>query len=57
MLEVPDGRVVAIEIKASASVDEHDLRHVRYLRDRLGDRLVQGVVLYTGPRPLRSAIS
>jgi predicted AAA+ superfamily ATPase len=52
LLEVPDGRVVAIEVKASASVDQHDLRHARYLRDRLGDRFVQGVVLYTGPRPL-----
>jgi predicted AAA+ superfamily ATPase len=52
LLEVPDGRVVAVEVKASASVDEPDLRHLKYLQDRLGDRFVQGIVLYTGRRPL-----
>jgi hypothetical protein len=52
LLETPDGRVVAIEVKASASVDERDLRHVKYVQERLGERFVQGVILYTGPRPL-----
>jgi predicted AAA+ superfamily ATPase len=48
--ELAGGRVVALEIKASASVREHDARHLEWLRDELGDRFVVGAVLHTGPR-------
>jgi uncharacterized protein len=49
--EAPDGRVVAIEVKAAVDVDDHDTRWLRYLRDKLGDRFVNGVVLHLGERP------
>ena len=42
--------MVAIEVKASASVDRRDGRHLEWLRDELGERFVAGVVLHTGPR-------
>lgn len=45
VLETPDGRVAAIEVKAARSVGSRDLRALRLLRDRLGDGFVQGVVL------------
>ncbi|CAN5530065.1 ATP-binding protein [soil metagenome] len=45
VLEAADGRVVGIEVKAAASVHERDLRWLAQLRDDLGDRFVQGVVL------------
>jgi uncharacterized protein len=50
--ETDDGRVVGIEIKAAASVDEGAFSHLAAVRDRV-DRLsdmefVRGIVLYTG---------
>lgn len=45
VLESSDGRVVAVEVKAAASVDEGDFRWLRRLRDDLGERFVQGVVV------------
>ncbi|MGH9091204.1 MAG: ATP-binding protein [Acidimicrobiales bacterium] len=47
--EVRGGRVVACEIKATASPRPSDARHLAWLRDRLGDRFLRGVVLHTGP--------
>jgi uncharacterized protein len=51
MLETPDGRIVAVEIKAAIDVDERDFRHVAHLRDRLGDRFLNGVVIHCGTSP------
>lgn len=51
VLEAPDGRVVAVEIKASAAPTREDARHLAWLRDELGKAFVAGVVLHTGPRP------
>ena len=41
-------RVVGIEIKAATNASARDARHLSFLRDRLGDRFVRGVVLYSG---------
>lgn len=49
VLERRDGAIVAIEVKASSSVDERDARHLAWLRDQLPDGDVKaGLVLYTG---------
>jgi predicted AAA+ superfamily ATPase len=48
VLEAPDGRVVAIEVKAGGRLTTDATRGLLYLRDRLGDRFVQGLVLNTG---------
>ncbi|MDR1513042.1 MAG: DUF4143 domain-containing protein, partial [Propionibacteriaceae bacterium] len=48
ILETGDGRVVGIEVKASATVTARDARHLTSLRDKLGARFVGGVVLHTG---------
>jgi uncharacterized protein len=52
VLETPDGRVVAIEVKAGATVRSEDLAGLRHLAQRLGPRLVAGYVLYTGQQTL-----
>jgi len=44
--------VVAIEVKASATVRSEDFRGLRHLAARLGDDLVAGVVLYLGDQTL-----
>lgn len=52
VLETADGRVVAIEVKAGATVRAEDLAGLRHLYRRLGTRLVAGYVLYTGQQTL-----
>ena len=52
VLETPDGRVVAVEVKAGATVRTEDLTGLRHLAARLGDRFVAGYVLYTGGQTL-----
>ncbi len=46
--EAADGRVVAIEVKATARPNPHDARWLVAARDRLGDRFARGVVLHLG---------
>jgi uncharacterized protein len=48
--ELGGERVVGIEIKAASAPTAADAKHLRWLRAELGDRLVAGVVLHTGPR-------
>lgn len=53
VLELRDRRVIAVEVKAGATTDEHDARHLLWLRDRLGDQFAAGVVFHTGPSQYR----
>jgi uncharacterized protein len=48
--EAPDGRVLAIEVKASSAPTVADARHLAWLRDELGATFAAGVVFHTGPR-------
>ena len=43
-----DSRVVALEVKLSATVDDSDVRHLLWLRDQLGDELLDAAVITTG---------
>ncbi|MGH7882034.1 MAG: ATP-binding protein [Candidatus Dormibacteraceae bacterium] len=52
LLESRDGRIAAIEVKASMSPPGDATRHLSWLRDRLGDRFVGGVMLYFGTHSL-----
>ena len=48
VLERQGGTVVGVEVKAAASADERDARHLAWLRDQLGEQFLRGVVLHTG---------
>lgn len=48
--EGPDGRICAIEVKATATPKSDHAVHLRWLRDKLGDRFVAGLVLHLGTR-------
>lgn len=50
VLENRAGEIIAIEIKAAASVARKDLRAMEKLRDRAGTRFKAGAVLSTGAR-------
>jgi predicted AAA+ superfamily ATPase len=53
IVERGDGRVLAFEVKAAGQVQSAELRHLRKLRDALGERFLAGVVLHTGSRAYR----
>ncbi|MBL0887434.1 hypothetical protein [Myceligenerans indicum] len=48
LLEGAQGRVVGIEIKAKASPEPRDARHLEWLQDELVDTFVKGIVLHSG---------
>lgn len=52
ILENRRGQVVAIEVKASATIRGEDFAGLRYLEARLGSDLLVGLVFYTGPQSL-----
>lgn len=41
-------KVVGIEVKSSTEVDDHDVRHLRWLRNEVGLRWAAGAVVYAG---------
>jgi uncharacterized protein len=49
IIERSDGSVIAVEVKSATTVNQADARGLRFLRDRLGDRLHTGLLLHTGP--------
>jgi predicted AAA+ superfamily ATPase len=49
VVELEAGNVLGIEIKATAAPNHQDAKHLRWLRDELGDRFLCGAVLHTGP--------
>jgi predicted AAA+ superfamily ATPase len=53
IVERPDGRVVALETKLASTVGDGDVRHLLWLRDRLGPDLLDAVVVTTGPEAYR----
>ncbi|MCL2735839.1 MAG: ATP-binding protein [Propionibacteriaceae bacterium] len=55
ILELTDGRVIGIEVKASTSFSAHQFTGLWKLRDRLGSRFMAGFVLNTGQRGYRFA--
>ena len=48
ILETPDHRVLAIEVKLGATVGDADVRHLLWLREKLGDDVIDLVVVTTG---------
>ncbi len=52
IVETDDG-VIGIEVKLAAAVDDADVRHLIWLRDKLGDECIDTVVLHTGPEAYR----
>lgn len=53
IVERRDGRVVALEVKLTATVSDNDVRHLRWLADRIGDNLLDAAVITTGPEAYR----
>lgn len=48
IVERRDGRVLAIEVKLVAVPDDHDVNHLHWLSDQIGDDLVDSIVVTAG---------
>ena len=53
IVERADGAVVAVEVKLARDVKAEDGRHLRWLSERLGEQLLDAVILTTGPEAYR----
>jgi predicted AAA+ superfamily ATPase len=53
IVERADGRIVAIEVKLARTIGDGDVRDLRWLAERLGDELLDAVVVTTGPDAYR----
>jgi hypothetical protein len=49
VVELGGQRVIGIEIKSTSAPSQGDARHLRWMKDQLGDRFLSGVILHTGP--------
>jgi len=55
IVERRDGRCIGVEVKLSPLVTDDDVRHLTWLRDRLGDELLDAVIITTGTHAYRRA--
>lgn len=53
IVERPDQRVIAIEVKLSGTVTDEDVKHIHWLHEQIGDDLLDAVVINTGPQAYR----
>lgn len=49
IIELADGRIIAIEVKATSAPSWADARHLIRLREHVGDRVLAALVLHAGP--------
>lgn len=55
IVERADGKVVAIEVKLTRNVDDRHTGHLHWLADRIGDDLLDAVIVTTGQEAYRRA--
>lgn len=53
IIERDDHRVVAVEVKLGRVIEDKDVRQLHWLRDRLGDDLLDAVVVNVGSTAFR----
>lgn len=53
IVQGPDGRILAIEVKLAPAITDFDVRHLLWLRDQLPNRVVDLVVVTTGSTAYR----
>jgi uncharacterized protein len=53
IVERPDQRILAVEIKLSSTVTDGDVAHLAWLKDKLGTDLLDSIVVTTGPHAYR----
>ena len=55
IIERADGAIVALEVKLKSVIKDNDVRHLQWLRDQIGSRMLDAAVLSTGRHAYRRA--
>jgi uncharacterized protein len=55
IVEAADGRVLAIEVKLDQVAQDKDVRHLQWLQEQFGDRVLDSAVITTGTHAYRRA--
>jgi uncharacterized protein len=53
IVELPNGRTLALEVKLSRNVEAGDLKHLHWLKEQMGDDLLDAAVITTGTEAYR----
>jgi predicted AAA+ superfamily ATPase len=53
ILDAPGGRILAIEIKLAEAIDDADVRHLNWLSDKLGEQVIDRIIITTGRHAYR----
>jgi uncharacterized protein len=53
IIQHADGRVLGVEVKLADRVEDTDVKHLHWLRDRIGKDLIDAIVIYAGERAYR----
>jgi predicted AAA+ superfamily ATPase len=49
IVERADGKVIALEVKLARNASPKDAKHLHWLKEQLGDRVLDQVIITTGP--------
>lgn len=53
IVEGHDGGVVGVEVKLAQAVTDHDVRHLHWLRNQIGDWFRDAIIVTTGSNAYR----
>lgn len=53
IIERADGRIVGLEVKLAQTITDLDVRHLKWLADKIGDELLDRIVISTGQSAYR----
>jgi hypothetical protein len=53
IVERADGRVIAIQVKLARNAADGDARHLHWLAERIGDELLDALIVTTGAEAYR----
>jgi len=53
LLTDPEGNVLAIEVKLNGTITDHDVRHLKWLARAYGNRVIDLIIVNTGPTAYR----
>ncbi|MFT4185981.1 MAG: ATP-binding protein [Micrococcaceae bacterium] len=54
IVETPEGKIVAIEIKSKSLIKQSDLKNIKWLQQKLNDQFLHGIIFHTGTQMAES---
>jgi predicted AAA+ superfamily ATPase len=53
IVQRPDGNIVAIEVKLARTINDHDVRHLKWIANELGEQVLDTIIITTGDEAYR----